>query len=344
MQLKLNQLESHLQKKLAPLYLISGEDPLLKQEARDLVFQRAKQAGYDSQQRLNVEARFDWNRLLQLNSNQDLFNQKESIEIINPESRFDASATKVLGTYCENMSPDSLLLILCGKLNSAQLRSKWYQQIDKMGVCITLWPLNTRELQEWIHDRFTKAQLLAKNDVIKLLAELCENNLLAAQQAIEKLKLLYPNQTEISADQLMKAVSDSSRFNVFDLVNYLLQGNSERSLHVLNGLEQQGIEPTLVLWALAKETRSLSELLSKQEQGQSLAKLIEAQPYNKRAYLQIALRRLNSSVLKQALLRLTQIDQIIKGVKPGNAWLELRELSLGLSGLSNFLSKDGCLL
>lgn len=332
MQLKANQLGTQLQKSLAPLYLISGEDHLLKQEPHEAIVRKALEQGFNKKQRLQVEGRFDWKLLNNVNANQDLFFEKQIIEILNPEAKFDLAAGKALNEYCSHKTDDNLLIIISGKLNASQLKSSWYQEIDKIGVCITLWPLNPRELTLWLSERMNKAQLKAPDSTLKLLAELCENNLLAAQQAIEKLKLLYPPHTLIDTEQLMAAISDSSRYTVFDLINYALQANTQRLLHVLNCLEQQSVEPTLVLWALSKEVRLLFDLTRQLEQGQSVQKLIEREAFGKRPLLQLALRRLNNKTLKKLLTKLTELDQLIKGMHSGNIWLELNRLSLALAG------------
>ena len=332
MQLKANQLEAQLQKNLLPIYLISGDDPLLKQEARDAIIRVAHAQGFLAHDKIMVEGRFNWDQLNGLGSNQDLFSAKKLIEITNPEAKFDAKAAKILSEYCANCPPETLWIIVSGKLNSTQTRATWYQHIDKTGACLTLWPLNPQELNTWLVQRFNRVQLKANPEALKLLAELCENNLLAMQQAIEKLKLLYPEQAQINQEHVIAAVSDHSRYTIFDLVNYALLGDTPQLLHVLSVLRQQGSEPTLILWVLAKEIRTLLDLLEQRESGQNIQRLIEREIFTKRAFLQSAVRRVTIPQLKNLLSQLTEVDQNIKGVKSGDVWLSLSRLGLGLTG------------
>ena len=46
MPIRIQQLPDHLQGGLAPLYLIAGQEPLLVEESRDLVFAAAKADGF----------------------------------------------------------------------------------------------------------------------------------------------------------------------------------------------------------------------------------------------------------------------------------------------------------
>ena len=56
MWLKAEQLPSALAKQLAPIYFLSGDEPLQLGEAADAVRRAAKTAGYDSQELLTVDS------------------------------------------------------------------------------------------------------------------------------------------------------------------------------------------------------------------------------------------------------------------------------------------------
>ena len=58
MQLRPAQLASHLAKRLAPLYVVHGDEPLLAIEAGDQIRAAARAAGYDERELLVVEAFF----------------------------------------------------------------------------------------------------------------------------------------------------------------------------------------------------------------------------------------------------------------------------------------------
>ena len=67
------QLNKHLQGSLAPVYVISGDDPLLCQEAADAVRAAARQQGFDERQVFSADANFDWGTLLQAGASLSLF-------------------------------------------------------------------------------------------------------------------------------------------------------------------------------------------------------------------------------------------------------------------------------
>jgi len=307
MQLTLQQLTQHLKGALAPVYLISGDVPLLRQEARDAVRQAAHQAGYQPYQRLDVEAGFQWSQLTYLANSTPLFAEQTIIEVHNPAAKFDAEAGKTLLAYCEAPPADKLLLMISAKLTGAQQNTRWYKRIRECGAVIPVWPVKPQELPQWIQNRLKKAGIRADAAGIRLLAELTEGNLLATQQAITKLGLLYPDQP-IGLAEMSQVISDSAQFNVFELGQYILQGDGRGVLRVLHHLRATDTEPALVLWLVARECR---ELLNRTEQKQPM----------------------NISKLKQLLLACHDIDKRIKGVAAGDVWSGLTQISLQLAGV-----------
>ena len=68
MKIKPDQLKSHLQqclqsKQLAPVFIISGDEPLLSQEAADAIRSVARQLEFTERETFDIDARFDWNQV-----------------------------------------------------------------------------------------------------------------------------------------------------------------------------------------------------------------------------------------------------------------------------------------
>jgi DNA polymerase III subunit delta len=53
----------------------------------------------------------------------------------------------------------------------------------------------------------------------------------------------------------MRTVADSARYDVFQLAEAASAGDAARALRILLGLKSEGVEPTLILWALVRELR-----------------------------------------------------------------------------------------
>lgn len=332
MQLNLQQLSQHLKGTLLPVYLISSDVPLLRQEARDAIRDAVRHAGYHQHQRLEVETGFHWTQLMQAANNYSLFADQTLIELHNPAAKFETEAGKILLAYCEAPPADKILLIVTAKLTGAQQKTRWYKAINDLGVILPIWPVKPQELPQWIQGRLRQAGLKADAASIRFLAEFTEGNLLATQQAITKLRLLYPPEQSIGVKEMAGAISDSAQFNVFELSQYILQNDCRGVIRVLHHLRGCATEPTLVLWLLARECRELLNMTEQLQQGKNLQAVLAAHWSNLKPLYQTALRRVNAVKLKKILLACQEADQIIKGVAPGDPWHALTRVGLDLAG------------
>lgn len=333
MKLPLNQLHNQLGKQFAPIYFVSGDEPFQVDEACRLIRQAAKQRGYTERQVLHADRGFDWSSLAAESSNLSLFANKKLIELRIPNAKPGREGTKALQEYSEQLPQDTCLLISAGKLDSAQTRSKWFQSLDQVGVLIQVWPIEPVRLPQWIGQRLKQRNLHAATEALKLLADRVEGNLLAADQELEKLLLLY-GEGELTTEQVQEAVSDSARFDIFSFADAALAGKPERVSRLLFGLKAEGVEPVLMLWVLQREIRLLGLISADIKAGTNMnAAMAGQRVWDKRKPLiGQALKRCTETGIQQWLKDCRKIDRIIKGQEAGRAWDELLELALQVAG------------
>jgi len=249
MQLRLSQLAAHLRQPLAPIYVVAGEEPLLIQEALDALRAAARAQGYSERQVLDTERGFDWSQLTQASASLSLFASRRLIEVNVPGSPGDEGG-KVLRQMAEAPAPDTVLLVICGRLEWKQRKTAWYTALENAGAGLYVEPVKSGELPGWISARLKQAGLQASADAVQLLAERTEGNLLATAQDIEKLKLLVPA-GRVEVEDVRAAVSDSSHFEAFDLTEKVLAGDAAGAARSLRRLREEGVElpPLLGAWA-----------------------------------------------------------------------------------------------
>lgn len=334
MRLKAEQLTTHLsQGPLAPVYLISGDEPLLAQEAVDAIRAEAKTQGYSERELLHVETGFDWNVVLIEANSLSLFSDKKILEIRIPSGKPGDKGSKTLQEYVANPNSDTLTLITTPKLESSATRSKWVKAIENKGVFIQLWPVSTNQLPQWISQRLQQAGIKASRQAVSILAERVEGNLLAAVQEIEKLKLLAP-EGEVDVDTMSTIVAESARFNVFSLVDKVMEGEAQSACRILRGLRDEGTEATIILWAITRELRILIKARDAFAAGDHLDwALKNLGVWEKRKPLiKNAIRRLPRGQLRQMLKLAGGIDRAIKGMRTASPWDDLTTLVLMLCG------------
>lgn len=331
MRLRLEQLVSHLGGNLAPVYAVSGDEPLQQGEAADAIRAAARQAGYLSREIFEADARFDWSRLQEEANALSLFAEQKIIDLRLPSGKPGTVGSKALVEYCDNLPPDTLLLLTLPKL---PLTSKWMKALDKVGVIIQVWPVDEGQLPRWVQQRMRMAGLQAEPGVAEMLAAQTEGNLLAARQEIEKLALLFGND-RITQEQAAAAISDSARFDVYSLVDAALAGKAKRCTRIIAGLAGEGIPLPVVLWALAREIRALHAMAQDIATGASVQQaLSRASVWKNRIPLVSAgLRRLDAQQWAELLQQCQLADAAIKGAIPGDPWLLLEQITLGITGV-----------
>jgi len=333
MQLKPEQLETHLKKNLAPVYFISGDEPLRVLEAADAVRTAARAQGYDERDVLSAQAGFDWNSLLAEAGNLSLFAQRRIIDLRIPTGKPGEAGAKSLRDFVARLPEDTLLLVTAGKLDPAARRSKWALALEQAGVAVFVWPLNEQEFSGWVQARMRKRGLQPSAEAVQMLAERVEGNLLACVQEIDKLYLLR-GAGPVDAGAIASLVADHARFDVYTLVDAALAGKAARSVRILSGLQAEGVAPPVVLWALARELRQLAAMAVERSQGQAVPAILARYRVwnNRKDVIGAALQRLSAAGCARLLRQCAAIDRVCKGRATGNAWDELLQLTLQLAG------------
>lgn len=342
MKLRIDQLETQLNKQLAPVYIISGDEPLQVAQCCDQVRRCARKAGFEERHVYHVDNGFDWGDFLSTANSLSLFAQKQILELRIPNGKPGDTGSKALLEYISHPSPDNLLLMVTDRLDNTLQKSKWFKALEQAGIFAPIWPVEAGQLPGWLSQQLRVDGYRATPEALSLIAERVEGNLLAAAQELEKLKLLAKEKT-IDEATVREAVSDHARYDVFQLLDTALAGNIQQCVRILGILKGEGIEPPIILWALAREIRLLSHLSRQLSRGLSQdlaieqsAKALGFAPFmlkRRKALLDKAIRRSSEENLRRMLLSAGKIDRCIKGLDKGNAWDGLLALTLELAGL-----------
>lgn len=340
MKLSGDHLPAQLAKGLSPIYLISGDEILLANEAADAVRVRARSQGFTERELHFVERGFDWAELRAASRTMSLFSERKIVELRMPSAAPGEAGTKVLVEMAEERAPDTLILVLTGKLDGRTQNARWVSAIEKHGAFVQVWPVELPRLPAWIRERLSRHGLQIETNAAQVLAERTEGNLLAAHQEIEKLALLLPP-GPVSLETALDVVADSARYDVLQLGEAAMRGQAGRALHILDGLHADGSEPPVALWAVNKDLQWLARAEALMQTGQSAENAMNA----------IYVWRPRQAAMKQALARLTRdeiaallvdaeaCDRAIKGMGSHagaprlDPWLALQALVARLAGV-----------
>lgn len=332
MQIYPNQFQQDINKHLRPCYLVFGDEPQQKFDVIEQIRTRAKTDGFIERTVLVAETGFSWNQLIEATQSMSLFSSQQFIELELPTGKPGAEGSKILQEVAGALNPDILLLVHGPKIGKDVQKGKWFKVLDELGASVLCYPLEGKQLSSWIAQQLQTHALSVSPIGVKMIADFCEGNMLAAKQEIDKLALLYPAQS-ISDEQIEHAMVDQSRYNVFQLVDVMLNGENTRCVKMLYRLESEGLEPNIVIWALIREWEQLWKL----KQAQQARQPIQWQKFgiwrNRQGYYQQALNRLTIPQLELIQQALTKADHAFKQNVIARPYVELCHLCMMFMGI-----------
>ena len=333
MKLQFRQLNAHLKDNLAPCYLVSGDEPLLVDEALDQIRRSARERGFGMRELYVASGGFDWDQLGAAGANLSLFADRRIVELRLPTGKPGRSGSAAIERFAGQLGPELMLVVVTPKLDRAAGQAKWVSALESRGASIAIWPVDARELPGWVATRMRAAGLEPDRQAVALIAGRVEGNLLAAAQEVEKLRLLL-GAGKVTADDVAAAVADSSRYDVYKLADAALGGDARRALRILAGLRAEGVEPVFVVWALTRELRTLAGLADcvaeQVDLGSALTQLRVWQ--NRQPLMRAALARHRRAAVLGLLRAIGTADAAAKGQRQADPWQLITSIVFELSG------------
>jgi DNA polymerase-3 subunit delta len=295
-QLRPEQLLAHLDKPLAPLYLLHGNEPLLVIEAGDAIRSAARKQGFDEREVIIAGANYRWEDLLLSTGNLSLFGGSKLIDLRIPSGKPGREGSEALQRYIKTLGPGVVTLISLPELDWQAKKAAWVTALSNAGVALECNAPPVARLPQWIAERLKRQNQSASREGLEFIAAHVEGNLLAAHQEIQKLGLIYAT-GEIALAQIEAAVLNVARYDVSDLRDAVKAHDTVRAARTLEGLKAEDAAAPLVLWALATEARAVAA--------------------------------------RAALLHAAKIDRMIKGLASGDIWDEFLQLAMRLTRTRN---------
>ncbi len=330
MQLRAEELERHLARSLAPLYVIHGDEPLQSLEAADAIRAKARSQGYAEREVLAAERSFDWNLLAATGANLSLFSSKKLIELRVPGGKPGTEGAAAIVQYCSALVADVLTIVTLPKLDRRAQDTAWFKALTHNGVLINTFQVERAQLPQWIAARLARQKQKADRDTLQFLADSVEGNLLAAHQEIQKLGLLFAP-GELAFEAVRGAVLNVARYDAFKLNEAMLAGDTARLARMLDGLRSEGEAPPKLLWVLSEEIRAVAKVQAGMAAGTDPQQLYRNNRIWGTTHQQLvaeAARRLKYAALARALRHAARIDRTVKGLARGDVWDELLQLCL----------------
>lgn len=326
-----DKLAQHIQQHQYPIYLVFGNDPLLRLESCDEIWKNLQSQGVESKYRYHLDAQTDWETIFQQVQAFGLFSSKELYIFDIPESGMPASAQKPLAQLLAMQNSDVQLLFVASKFSRATENTKWFKSLHENGLLITCNTPELKYLPQFVARRCQLLKLQADQESIQMLAQWHEGNLLALKQSLDKLVLLYPD-GKLTLLRVKSALTRHNHFTPFQWVDALLEGKSNRAQRILRQLEAEGTESIILLRTLQKELFLILQF-KQMMQSAPLGQIFNQYKIwqNKRPLYQAVLQRLSYERCQQLIHDLNQIEIAAKTSYEQKLWPLLSQISINMS-------------
>lgn len=316
-----HQIDSRLERQLDSVYYVAGTEHLLVDETCNAIIDAAQANGYTELTKLELNSNGD--NLLMAAASSSLFADKKIIDARMKRATFDRNGSKAIQEYLKQPVDETILLIR-GRTYEYQHRSTaWFKALVRDALVVVAESITPERIPAWITERCRRANLILEKEAVDYLADCSEGNLYNAHQEIEKLKFAFPeHENKIKRSDL--DVLDSSKGNIFEMIDQACLGNVERALKNLAAIQREGTFISVVLGALTAQLRRIHAL--------TLSKPVQMSSSRKRC-ADTAARRLRRTGVEDLLVECALADAQIKGIAYGDPWVSFENILLALSGL-----------
>lgn len=257
MQIKQQMLAQQVQKRIAPLYMLIGQDNYLLEDSLATIKSAIKKNHHYDEKVISVQSSEDWISVKEEANSYSLFSDIVLLNILFDKKTIDAPGKKILVEYLNSINPRCFIIIRAPNLSLKQLQ--WLSS-QEHAVLTVAYPLNADAMKNWIITQFKKNSIPFDPQIPDLIHHYTQGNMLACSQVIEKIALSNDGNHKIDIQQVQEHLSDQCEHDLFELVNACLLGQSDKAIQILRHAANNKTEATLVLWILSQEIRIIMQL------------------------------------------------------------------------------------
>ena len=247
------ELNRHLEKEeVLSLYYLYGDDAFLIEEAIKNIKDRA--IPNDSND-LNYEVFYAGNDRVSdiLNAAQTMpFLSKKKCILVKDANRLSAKESEGFIPYFSDPSDFACLIFIGEKAN---LKQKFFIQLQKSGVIVQLNHPHNRELPYWIHRLAKSFDKKISKEATVFLIDIVGNNLLQIHNEIEKVSIFTGEKRNIDVEDIQAIITELKIESIFDLIDSVVNKNNEKALNILNKMLASGEDHLMILGMIVRQFR-----------------------------------------------------------------------------------------
>lgn len=302
--------------KLAPVYVIGSEQPLLVERTVAAILDAAVAPEWRAFNHEVIEPRHTTvARIIAACQTLPMMTQRRSV-LVRDLAVLSAAELEKLKPYFEAPNPSTVLVALSSKFDG---RMKFYKWLDKKKIGHKL--SAPSKMEPWIAEEADRQGAVMERDAIKRLAEVIGKDLARISLAIEQLGL-FAGDRPVTADDVDDLIADTRERSVFELTNAIRAGNRVQAAAAVASLCEQRQSPIGVTVMLARHMRMIGLCFAARERGlrqdHEIAKFLgmnPKRPWAAKQYMSES-RHYTAVDIGTALAAISMADRELKGQTP----------------------------
>lgn len=247
MRIYLDQFSTLISNKIYPLYLLSGDDDTLLNLCQEQLYNYLSQSGFQGPVYQSDSTQLFSTQL-------SLFSQKEII--VHKLVKSNAELTRDLTRYADSLAKnppntyEKIYVLLTGKLDKSQTKSKWVQCIETNGAVLTIWPPEGYKLKKWLSDTADYFKLTLTEVQKSCILDNLPNNVGDIYQLLKQLNFCFT--TQVITDELLhQLLCHQPQYSAQQLIEAILNSNLSQVIEISRFLHQQD-KTILIIWWLSQ--------------------------------------------------------------------------------------------
>ncbi len=303
---------------IKPIYFLMGEEPYYIDKISEFIDKNVlaeEEKGFNQMVLYGRDVTID-----DIVGNAKRFPMMAERQVVIVKEAQELSRTiEKLVDYAENPQP-STVLVMCYKYKKIDKRKKLYKVVAKNGVIFEGKKLYENQVADWIRRVLAGAKYSIEPKAAQMLVEFLGTDLSKINNEVEKLKLIVPAGSQITADQIEENIGISKEFNNFELRKAIGTRNGLKAHRIINYFTQNPKDNPLVvtislLYGFFSQVLQYHGLSDKSQRN--VASALKINPYFVKDYSEAA----NNYPMKKVsriIASLREADVKSKGVGAAN--------------------------
>ena len=265
---------------IKPVYFLMGEEPYYIDKISEFIEKNVlseEEKGFNQMVLYGRDVAIE-----EISDNAKRFPMMAERQVVIVKEAQDLSRTiEKLVSYVENPQP-STVLVLCYKYKTIDKRKKLYKAIQKLGLVYESKKLYENQVADWIRRVLAGRKYKIENKAALMLVEFLGNDLSKISNELEKLIVILPEESTITALHIEENIGISKDYNNFELRKAVGERDVVKVNRIINYFGQnQRANPIVVTISLLNSlfTQLLIFHSLSDKSKNSVAKALKVNPF-----------------------------------------------------------------